>query len=49
MCGRQIVSYPQTDNQTIYTKSPIHFIGDQYCCQDCSQSLDDNGNFPEEY
>jgi predicted amidophosphoribosyltransferase len=48
VCGRQIINYNQTDEFTVYAKSPIRFIGDQYYCKQCSEELDENGNYPDE-
>lgn len=48
VCGRQIISYNETDDKTVQTKSPIKFIGNQYCCDQCSEGLDENGNYPDE-
>ena len=45
-CGRQIVSYNQSNDRIVYDPNPVILIGG-YCCKDCNE-LDENGIFPEE-
>lgn len=47
VCGRQITS--NNISNEYECPLPATFMGfNQFCCWECSQTLDENGNFQEE-
>lgn len=46
LCGRQIVSYPVSDN-TCVGGGPVIRLVNGYCCHECNE-FDENGLLPEE-
>lgn len=46
-CGRQIVSYQANDSYIIGGRGATRLLNG-FCCYECSEDLDVNGNFPEE-
>lgn len=47
-CGRQIVSYPVSNNYSVGGGYTTLSCGHTFICQECSVDLDENGLYPEE-
>lgn len=48
-CGRQVVSYNQSDEHTASGTRPKRAVNpNELFCDECGEELDENGLFPEE-
>ncbi len=48
-CSKQIVKYNCHPNDKRITSGPgVRMCGNDWCCNECSKDLDENGLFPEE-